>query len=554
MSRIKSRSNRKKRKTIIIGVVLSSALLFISLLAVSNLMKEDKRSEQTVDNSIPETHSPSKNDTEQVNIEKKVEEITDLASEGKVLNLPFVVGRTNQSVVHKRLGSATAQSVVNTITYENYNDYPNSIGFKKNVVADLRSEQKEIQEIHYSDILGVLGEADTVTNYEDSSHHQVILAYDVSPEYRLRWVLEKPKKGNENPSVHHISLLGIAEEEPNEQSAKQILSKMTLEEKIGQLIISGVDGTTFNTSEEKLISDFHVGGFIFYSDNLETIDQTKQFVQKLNETNAINKLPLFISVDEEGGRVSRLPEVNSTPANEEIGRVNDKEYAYSIGEELAEHLKTFGFNMDYAPVLDINSNPNNPVIGDRSYGSNETVVSNMGIETMKGIQSKRIVPVIKHFPGHGDTSVDSHVQLPVVNKDLQQLQDLELIPFKKAIQNGAQVVMVAHILLPNLGSDYPASMSAAVVGDLLRNQLKFKGIVMTDDMTMGAIVNNYGIGEASVQSLVAGSDILLIAHNNGNVSTVYNSVLKAVENGVISEERINESVIRIINLKKKYLN
>ncbi len=172
---------------------------------------------------------------------------------------------------------------------------------------------------------------------------------------------------------------------------------------------------------------------------------------------------------------------------------------------------------------------------------------------MKVIQSENIIPVIKHFPGHGDTSVDSHIELPTVNKSLSQLEELELVPFKKAINNGADVVMVAHILMKQLDSTYPASMSETVISDILRDQLDFNGVVMSDDMTMGAIANNYGVGESAVRAVQAGSDIVLVAHNEQNVTAAIKAIKTAVKDGRISEARMNRSVQRIINLKNKYL-
>ncbi|EOR24811.1 lipoprotein ybbD [Niallia nealsonii AAU1] len=248
-----------------------------------------------------------------------------------------------------------------------------------------------------------------------------------------------------------------------------------------------------------------------------------------------------------------MPEVENTPSSLVIGNKNDKEYAYRIGRKIGENVKSFGFNLDYAPVLDINSNPENPVIGDRSFGNNADIVHDIGIQVMKGIQAEKVISVVKHFPGHGDTVVDSHIQLPKVNKSLTQLQNLELIPFEYAINNGADVVMVAHILLPKLDKTYPASMSKAVITDLLRNQLHFDGVVITDDMTMGAIVDNFEIGEAAVDSILAGSDIILVAHDYTNIRTVIKSIKTAVENNIITEDRINESVERVMELKNNYL-
>ncbi len=194
----------------------------------------------------------------------------------------------------------------------------------------------------------------------------------------------------------------------------------------------------------------------------------------------------------------------------------------------------------------------NPVIGDRSFGNNADIVSQLGIETMKGIQSENVIAVVKHFPGHGDTATDSHLELPKVNKTLQELEQLELIPFQQAIQEGADVVMIAHILLPEIDATNPSSMSEVIISDILRSQLGYDGVVITDDMTMQAITDHYDIGVAAVQSVKAGSDIIMVAHDYNKATAVFDAIRAAVEKGEISEERINDSVIRIIQLKEKY--
>lgn len=208
--------------------------------------------------------------------------------------------------------------------------------------------------------------------------------------------------------------------------------------------------------------------------------------------------------------------------------------------------------MDFAPVLDINSNPKNPVIGNRAFGATLDIVRDLGIETMKGIQSENVIPVVKHFPGHGDTSVDSHVGLPTVNNDLNRLESFELVPFREAIEEGADAVMIAHILLPKIDKENPSSLSKDIITDILRNKLEFDGVVITDDMTMGAISKNYNVNEAAVKSINAGTDIVLVCHGYEKAIEVINSVKDAVIKGEISEERVNESVYRILKLKNKY--
>ncbi|MCM3758488.1 beta-N-acetylhexosaminidase [Sporosarcina aquimarina] len=358
----------------------------------------------------------------------------------------------------------------------------------------------------------------------------------------------KPTADTPNPTLDHMPVWSTAE-----KKEEKMLSDMTLDEKIGQLIIAGIDGKVINKTSQQLIEDYQIGGVIFYANNIGTPDQTIQFVNSLKIANQNNLLPLFTSIDQEGGHVDRLPkQVAKLPTNASIGKRNAPNHSFSIGRILGKQLTQFGFNMDFAPVLDVNSNPNNPVIGDRSFSSDPNVVSTHGIQTMKGIEKENVIPVVKHFPGHGDTSVDSHLELPKVNKTLQQLKQLELIPFKKAIEAEADVVMIAHILLPQLDKTYPASMSAPIITDLLRKQMNFNGLIMTDDMTMKAITNYYGIAQAAVQSVKAGSDIILIAHDPAEAISVIEALKAAVASNEISEQRIDESVMRIIKLKEKY--
>lgn len=331
------------------------------------------------------------------------------------------------------------------------------------------------------------------------------------------------------------------------------LNKMTLNEKIGQMIIAGFDGTTVDISARDLINKYKLGGLIVYQPNVKDAAQLASLTNWIKIANTRNKIPLFISVDQEGGRVNRMPSsIINTPSARTIGHTNSEQYAYNIGNIIAKELAAFGFNTDFAPVLDIQSNPNNTVIGDRSFGSTPSLVSKLGVSMMKGISAGQIIPVVKHFPGHGDTSIDSHLELPVVTNDLSRLKSFELIPFSNAFKNGADMVMVAHILMQKLDSKYPASMSQTVITDLLREQLGFWGVVITDDMTMGAIVKHYTLEAAVVRSVNAGSNIILVGHGKDNVAAVYNSLYAAVTNRTISEDSINKSVYRILALKHKY--
>lgn len=331
------------------------------------------------------------------------------------------------------------------------------------------------------------------------------------------------------------------------------LKSMSLDEKLGQLVIAGVNGTKLDTETRSLIEKDRIGGFILYKPNIESVEQTVSFLNELKEANRNNRTPLLLSVDQEGGKVSRLPPpLAALPSSRDIAKSGKPERARSIGEAIGEELRAFGFNVNYAPVLDVDSNPNNPVIASRSFGSSAAIVSSYGIEQMKGLQHKKIIPVVKHFPGHGDTSVDSHLDLPVVNKTAEQLRKLELVPFADAIRAKADSVMIAHIVLPQLDPDVPSSMSSRIITGLLRDELGFDGVVMTDDMTMGAIIKNYNLGKAAVQSFNAGSDIILVAHEYKNARQVLDALKQSVLSGETTVERIDRSVTRILTLKQRY--
>ncbi|GGA11758.1 glycoside hydrolase family 3 [Paenibacillus marchantiophytorum] len=319
------------------------------------------------------------------------------------------------------------------------------------------------------------------------------------------------------------------------------------------MIIAGIDGYTVDSATRELLAEEHVGGIILYKPNVQNTNQLVQLTNSLKKTNAGNKLPLWIGVDEEGGRVTRLPdELIKTPTSKEIGSKGSTKFAYNIGHLLGKELNAYGLNMDFAPDLDVNSNPNNPVIGDRSFGSNASIVSSQGIQVMSGLQSQQVVSVVKHFPGHGDTSVDSHIGLPIVQNDLARLRKLELVPFAEAIKHQADAVMVAHILLPKVDPDNPASMSKTIMTDMLRKEMGFQGLIMTDDMTMGAITTNYGLGEAAVKSVLAGANIVMVGHEPANVMKVITALREAVRSGRIPVDTIDQSVNQVMKLKQKY--
>lgn len=329
------------------------------------------------------------------------------------------------------------------------------------------------------------------------------------------------------------------------------IHSMSLDDKIGQLFIVGFDGQLINDEIINLVKNEKVGGLIYFSRNI--ID-SNQIVNLNNEIKSIeNDIPLFISIDEEGGIVSRVPEEYAKiPSSGYIGEFNDENLSYNVGRIIAKELKGLGFNMDFAPVLDINSNPNNTVIGERALGNNSDIVSRLGIKTMEGLRDGGIISVVKHFPGHGDTDIDSHYGLPIVTKTLEELNGLEFIPFKNAIDNGADVVMVSSIILSSVESEYPATMSRKVINDILRESLNFEGVIATDDMTMAAITNNYNLTDAVIKSIDAGSDLVLVCHGYEEILNSISAVKEAVINNILSEDKINKSVYRVLKLKEKY--
>lgn len=358
-------------------------------------------------------------------------------------------------------------------------------------------------------------------------------------------VKEEENKSSENKSGENNNEIEEVDR------IKEKVESMSLDEKIGQLFIVGFEGEEINDEIVDLVKNQKVGGLIYFSRNI--ID-SKQIINLNNEIKAMEKdIPLFISVDEEGGLVSRVPEeFVKLPSSGYIGQFNDENLSYNVGKIIAKELNSLGFNMDFAPVLDINSNPNNTVIGERAFGNSAEIVSRLGVNNMEGIRDGKIIPVLKHFPGHGDTDVDSHYGLPIVKKTLEELENLEFIPFKNAIDNGADVVMISSIILENIDNEYPATMSKKIIKDILRDSLGFDGVIATDDMTMGAIVDNYNLTDAIIMSINAGSDLILVCHGYDDIINSIVAVKDAVNSNIISEERIEQSVYRILKLKDKY--
>ena len=339
-----------------------------------------------------------------------------------------------------------------------------------------------------------------------------------------------------------------AENVLTEEFVDNKIKNMTMDEKIGQMIIIYNYTTNYNENLKNDIIKYQPGGFIVFSENAESFIQLSNLIENMQED---SKIPMLISVDQEGGRVQRLTYLNDTsftiiPPMKYVGEKNNKELSYSIGKVLGSELNTLGINMDFAPVIDIASNPYNNVISDRAFGNNADIVSGMSISLAEGLQDENIIPVYKHFPGHGDTLADSHYSLPVLNKSKEELKNLELIPFKEAIKNDAQIIMVGHISIPKISGNTPASLSKEVITNILRKELNFNGVVITDAINMGAVTNNYSEKETIIMAINAGVDIILMPTS---IENAINYIKDGLNENRITEEQINNSVKRIITLK-----
>lgn len=332
------------------------------------------------------------------------------------------------------------------------------------------------------------------------------------------------------------------------------VAAMTTEELAGQLLVAGIQGTEPGEDARQVLEELHVGGIILFGRNVESPEQLTKLTNGLKEFNReAGNVPLFLCVDEEGGMVSRMPAEVADLSNA-YDYVQAGGDAGKRGEVLAGQCAGFGFSVDFAPVMDVWSNPENTVIGKRAFGTEAEEVAKAGTQCAQAMMDKGILPVLKHFPGHGDTNVDSHVGLPVVSKTEEELEELELLPFRRALEGEDPVpaVMVAHIRMEKLDPLLPASLSPAVVTGLLREKLGFEGVVFTDDLTMGAVADTYGVGEAVVKAVEAGCDMALVCHGLDNAKAAYHALLFAVEDGTLTRERLEESVYRILSLKEAY--
>lgn len=359
-------------------------------------------------------------------------------------------------------------------------------------------------------------------------------------------------------------------DDKQDDKIKEIMDDMTIEEKVGQLFVIHAYGQTPTDEEyekinlendrggknfKEIIEKYHIGGVIYFnwSENIGTPIDSGQVNDLSNGLQDIameqdSSIPLFVSTDQEGGSVQRVQSPGTVfPGNMALGATGSTEYATESADVLGNELQSLGINTDYAPSVDVNVNADNPVIGVRSYSEDPDLVSELGIAQIKGFQNQDIIAAAKHFPGHGDTDTDSHSGLPVIDHDMDTLKEVDLKPFQKAIDAGIDSILTAHIEVPELDdSGDPATLSKPILTELLRDDMGFDGLIVTDSLGMAGVNELYSTSEVPVEAVKAGVDVLL---NPPDIETAYNGLLDAVESGDVSEDRIDESVHRILSEK-----
>ncbi|SIT72732.1 glycoside hydrolase family 3 protein [Edaphobacillus lindanitolerans] len=342
------------------------------------------------------------------------------------------------------------------------------------------------------------------------------------------------------------------------------ISQMTMEEKVGQMLMpdfrtwKGKNVTEMLPEIERLVKDYHLGGVILFRENVVTTEQTTRLADAYQA--ASDKYGMFLTIDQEGGIVTRLQSGTDMPGNMALGATRSPELAYDTGRVIGEELASLGINFNLAPSLDINNNPDNPVIGVRSFGEDPELVAELGISYVKGVQDTGTAATVKHFPGHGDTAVDSHLGLPEVPYDKERLMEVELMPFRKAMDEGVDALLTAHVTFPKIDDtkviskkdgteiNLPATLSHKVLTELVREEMGYEGLIFTDALNMQAIADHFGPVDAVIKAIQAGTDIVLMPVG---LEDVANGVYDAVRSGEISEERIEASVARILELKLK---
>jgi beta-N-acetylhexosaminidase len=322
---------------------------------------------------------------------------------------------------------------------------------------------------------------------------------------------------------------------------------------IGQLLIGSLPATTITPELRSLAREFGLGGVIWFSRNIEAPEQIAELSYEVQQL--ATDLPLWVSVDQEGGRVARLrAPFTEWPPMAAIGRSGDVTLATRFAAALAAELKAVGVTLDYAPVLDIHTNPKNPVIGDRALSEKADEVARYGAAIIRGLQDNGVAACGKHFPGHGDTAVDSHLDLPIVEHPPDRIRRVEFVPFKEAIAAGVAFMMTAHVLVPSLDEDVPATLSRRIVHGLLREELGYQGVILSDDLEMKAVARTWEVAESAVLAIGAGCDGVLICSGNVELQAqTLEALVHAVEDGRIPYKRLEDALTRLRRAKERFL-
>ncbi len=338
-----------------------------------------------------------------------------------------------------------------------------------------------------------------------------------------------------------------------DQWVESTLNGLTLGQKVGQILMAGFPGTGVDPEIKRLIEKCHVTGACLFGTNVQDPLQVRELTRSLQELAARQgDPPLLLAIDQEGGIVTRLKWPFAVfPGNMALGAAGSEDAAHRAASVLAKEMKAVGLNVDFAPVLDVNDNPTNPVIGIRSFGADPEAVGRLGTATVRGFQDNGLAACAKHFPGHGDTELDSHLSLPRVPHDWPRLEAVGLLPFRGAIAAGVASIMTAHVTFPAV-EDLPATLSQKVLTGLLRQRLGFQGVIFTDSLDMKAIADNFGDQEAAVMAVQAGADVLLPLGSLEHQLMVYQALIKAVQDDFVTESRLDASLRRVLAMKYRY--
>lgn len=324
-----------------------------------------------------------------------------------------------------------------------------------------------------------------------------------------------------------------------------------MENNVGKLFMIGFDGTETTPELRSFIKEEGIGGIILLRRNIVSQAQTKRLVERLkDEVDG----ELLVAIDQEGGCVQRLPDsFGIFPSMKDVAAMalerDDPGVAYEAGERIAHALRPIGVTWDFAPVLDVSTNPFNPIIGDRAFSEDPDFVAELGVQFMRGLMEGGIIACGKHFPGHGDTDVDSHIELPLLPLTRKRFDVCEFKPFRAAIKAGMPSIMTGHLMAPHLDPDLPASISPTITTDILRGELKFKGVIVTDDLVMAGIADVMPIGEAAVASIAAGADMVIVSEDPAKHREALDALKRAADNGTISSDRLSVSRARLSKLK-----